>query len=749
MAEYKPVPRSKAQPGDIRSVSRDGGSRTYWTHRSLGIEKKNQVGGGASDALSQLSIALAKGDPLPSGVKADVFDRSTGKRTGSTIDVGGRRISGNVYADQIDSLSGKLRETEAERAAALASAEAAEAEATAVKAKGSLSTTLVGGQGLGGAEKNPYASATFTAPTFDQQRYANNADFFNKMFSPGATAHTTPMYGKGVDGGFVGGGSGGGGGFSWGGGQGQYTPSVQDGVLSATRNLGVPSGASAPQPTSKPQANQAGVPDTGGQSAANAQVPGGSQLMKSLQQLSDALASLDVNALFATSDPVDNAVANVDSALSKAYESALADLPDYEKMKQDAKDLYELKADLITDRQEQLEERYKEDKEAIEADFAQQKDDLQQSQTMQQGKLRGGLASAGAYLGFDNVNHSAMLSLQVTHDREMTVLGQAKISALIEARRAFEDADFALLTEHVNAIEAYDKKITELANTHFTQTLQLTQEARDNVRFMQEQESFERNRSYDNLDTIIEAGTMPTEADIQNYARQLKLSPEDIKGYIRNKQNTIELEKKQQKTENELAILRVLASLDKGQFVTIDGKTYEGLNIPAKSGTSSSKALTYEDVFTDFNNSPIARQFAEMGMTKDSVYQLFTQQTPPEEMYTEIENSIPDLSTDENIAAQQVQTAWENMRNDALGMTTSRDLGRFTGTQQSKIVAEINQQIMEGTNTDYQGKLTVQDISADPNTFDYATLANYLRQAEERGGTESEAEQLIRLLNEG
>lgn len=704
------------------------------------------MGGGPSPELKALSIALANKTPLPSGVKADVFDRSTGKRTGETVDVGGRVVTGNVYSDQIDKLTGQLKLSQE-------AAAAAEAEATAEKAKGSTTTTLIGGGNAATAGKNPYATASFSLPTFDQNRYMTNFDFFNKMFDPGATVHTTPATRGliGVDGG-AGNGAGGGGGYTWGGGgytwgdgSGQYTPGISgDGqALTATRNLNVPGGA--PTPTSKPQANQAGVPDTGGQSAANAtQAPGMSGLQKSLQALYDTLANFDVNALFATSDPVDNAISNMDDALSKAYESALADLPDYEKMKKDAEDLHNLKADLLEDRRKTLEARYNADKKSIEADYDVQEYELKESQKGQTGRMAGGLASAGAYLGFDNVNHSAMLSLQVTHDREMTVLGQAKIAALSEARRAFEDADFALLTEHINAIEAYDKKITDLANTNFIQTLQLTQEARANVKFMQDTETFNRAKSFDNLDAIIEAGTIPTDADIREYAAKLNLSPEDVRGYITSKQNTKALVDQQQKTENELAILRVLSGMDKGQYVTIGGKTYEGLNIPAKSGSSSSDALTYEDVFNDFNSSPLARQF--VGYPKEQLYKLMTSEYPPEELEASIADSIPDLSADQNVAAAQIQTAWQNMRNDTLGITTSRDLARFTGTQQAAIVAEINQQIDEGTLTDFEGQLNLQDITNDPNTFDYATLATFLRQAEARGAKKSDSELLLERL---
>lgn len=47
---------------------------------------------GASDQLKALSIALAKGAPVPGGTKQDVFD-SSGSRTGATRDVGGQVVS--------------------------------------------------------------------------------------------------------------------------------------------------------------------------------------------------------------------------------------------------------------------------------------------------------------------------------------------------------------------------------------------------------------------------------------------------------------------------------------------------------------------------------------------------------------------------------------------------------------------------------------------------------------------------------
>jgi hypothetical protein len=533
--------------------------------------------------------------------------------------------------------------------------------------------------------------------------------------------------------GYGGFGGGGGGGGSWGDGSGQYTPSVNDGMLSATRNTGVPG------PTDKPQANAAGVPDTGGQAAANA--PDKSQLRKTIIALQQQLISLQNqrDALTTTADPVDNAINNIDDALTNAYNSALGDLPDYEKMKEDAKSLYDLKADLITDRQDQLEERYQEDKAATEADFATQKDELKESQGSQTGRLASGLANAGAYLGFDNVNHSAMLSLQVTHDREMTTLGQAKIAALSEARRAFEDADFALLSEHVNAIEAYDKKITELANTNFTQTLQLTQEARNNVKFMQDTETFERNKAFTNLDTIIESGKMPTENDIQKYAQTTGQSVDVIRGFITNKQNTKTLADKRAKTADDIAIVNALSKIDKGQYVTLGGTTYEGMNVPTVTKTSSNSPLTYEDVFKDFNNSPIARQL--VGQTKDSVYQMLGSDTPPEELGGidgPIAQGIPDLSANPDDAAVQVQMAWENMSNDALNLGTSRELERFDYDDQNLILQEINDQREETAritgNTDWV-RIELDDLK-DPNVYTHATLNDYRASAIDRANSE-------------
>ena len=679
-----------------------------------------------SPELKALSIAMATGQPIPEGV----------------TDNEGNSAAGRVYSSD-----GSFRMA-SELQAAQETAAAAEQTAINTRAQAATTETLVGGGNAQGATDNP-----FKVPTFDNQRFGLNSAFFNMAMEPGGTANTTPMFAEnkqpggfqgfnagGGAGGGGGGSWGGGGGFTWGDGSGQYTPGVTgDGFLTATRNQGVPS-----QPTNKEQANQAGVPDTGGQRAANqtAANPNEGLLRKTMIQLVEALTAqrdLLQNQLTGTAEPVDNAIANVDNALTTAYEAALADLPDYEKMKQDAKDLYELKADLIEDRRDTLEDRYREDRAAIEADAEIQKDELQQSQRGQTGRLAGGLASAGAYLGFDNVNHSAMLSLQVTHDREMTVLGQAKLAALSEARRAFEDSDFALLTEHINAIEAYDKKITDLANTHFTQTLQLTQEARNNVKFMQDTETFERTRTMTNLDTIITSGEPVSQQDVQNYARQLKLSPEQVQGYITSKRNTIDLEENRQKTADQIQLLNLLRGIDKGTFVTIDGQTYEGLQrVPVSGqGSSSDRVLTWEDWNTKLNRNPIAKQFVG-NMTYNQAIQYMAQDQPPEEV-AEWLSSAEGISENPDVAAGQIQEGWVNLRNDVLGLTSSRDFGQFTPGEQKAIVAEINRQLTEEAQargqqfTDPVGMSDLENV----NKYPYEVLSTYLEESKMRNDDDS------------
>lgn len=701
-----------AQQSQLASIKKQAEALKVQVDAKVAAEKAKaptQVGGGPSDKLRELSIALARGTAVPKGTKKDVVDAS-GQRTGATIDVGG-----TVQSTRSASLDPTVK-------AMLDAQDAYNAQRAALtgEAGSPIAPTQTGGAAApaGSNAVGALMAGGITTPTGEDagaSLYQKTKDFFNKFLNPnatfgdfniGQTAHTTPSGTEGFAG-FAGGGAGGGGGGSWGGGA--ATPTTQGPVQGPVQ-----------PPTNKEQANRAGVPDTAGNSASQNM----SGLNAALESLKNTLLNFDVNSITGTSDPVNNSLKNMDNALTTAYEKALADLPDYEKMQKNAEKLYKLKLKTIGDREDMLAERYAEDKAAIEADYATQKEEKILSQKGQTGRLAGGLAAAGAYLGFDNVNHSALLSLEVAHDRELTVLGQAKIAALSEARRAFEDADFALLGERINAIEGYDQKITELNKMQFDQTLALTQETRSNLKFMQDTETFERNKGFTNLDTIIEAGTMPTDADIKKYAQTFGLAENDVRQYITAKQNTKANEENRQKTSDDIALNNLLRGIDKGTFVTINGKRYEGLNTPsAGSGgaDSSTRAMTYKDVFEKFGNSPIAREM--VGMPIDSVYEFFGQQNYPTDIRDFIADGIPDLSSDPTTAEQQIQAAWRNMSNSTLGFAKNAAFGQMKTDDQRAALNELNQRLIDELGADQARAqlLTIDDLD-NPNLYPVSYL---------------------------
>jgi hypothetical protein len=499
--------------------------------------------------------------------------------------------------------------------------------------------------------------------------------FWNSLMSPNATmSQQLDQSSAAGGGGAVGGGAGGGTGGAWGG--------------------------TAPS-TAKPSQTAEPAPKTGGASASGGR-PGDRQVtegeLAQAYRLIAALSPYSASNLTSSSEEVNAAVENMGNALSSAYEKALADLPDYEKMSKDAKELYEMKMKLIDERRDQLEERYREDRAQIEADAEGKEQDLRSRQGVEVGKMAGGLAAAGAYLGFDNVNHSAMLSLQVTHDREMTVLGQAKIAAINEARRAFEDSDFALLGEQINAIESYDKKISELAEDHFNNTLKLTQEARDNVRFGMEIEKFERDKGFDNLDAIIESGIMPTQRDLEKYASSLNLSVEQVREYINSGLETKKLQKERDKTADELAIIDRLMRIDSDKTITVNGKSYRGLNTPASASSSSDRVLTNKDVSKEFGSSPFA--YAHVGkVTYGQMVELYSQENPNADWLRAWEASNMDILEQEGYVPwdsstygpyyAMLESDWKREKANFWGVQFGAPISEFSTSDRDRIVGYL------------------------------------------------------------
>lgn len=507
-------------------------------------------------------------------------------------------------------------------------------------------------------------------------------------------------------------------------------------------------GGAAPTPTNKDQANKAGIQDTGGASASGGK-PGDRQLTDSELRLAyNLIAALSVNPsndITSTADDYDAAHSNMDSVLSKAYEDALADLPDYEKMKSDAEDLFDLKTKILDERQQALEDRYAEDKASIEADYEGQEQDMKETQKRQTGQMAGGLAAAGAYLGFDNINHSAMLSLEVTHQRELTVLGQAKIAALNTARRAFEDADYALLGEQINAIDKYNEDITKLTQDHFDNTLKLAQEARDNVRFVMEAETFERDKSFDNLDAAVKAGKMPTDKQIKEYAASLGLSETEVRGYVQAGIETANLEKSKNKTELDIMKYDLLKTIDKGTYVTIDGKQYEGLNVPTTNRESSNRILSAEDVMDKFGGSPWAYNMVGK-VTYGEAVEYFSQQNPPEDWaQTYYDENLESLMEDFEIPSYilpkylaegltqeikdqvfyaKAQNAWELEKKNFWGESYGSNLGDFDKDEVSAILGEL--EVIKGR------KVYIDEVRNDYTNYPPSTLKTILNSAKAR-----------------
>lgn len=511
----------------------------------------------------------------------------------------------------------------------------------------------------------------------------------------------------------------------------------------------VPTSAST---TRTPSATPA-APSTGGASASGGR-PGDRQLtegeLAAAYRLIAALAPGSPSSITSTSDDFSSAVQGMGDALNSAYEKALADLPDYDKMRQDSEDLYKMKMGLIDDRRDQLEERYREDREGIEADFEGQKQDLGAKQKTEVGKLSGGLAAAGAYLGFDNVNHSAMLSLQVTHDREMTVLGQAKVAAVNEARRAFEDSDFALLGEQINAIESYDTKISELAQDHFDNTLKLTAEARQNVQFGMEMEKFERDKGFDNLDAVITSGVLPTNREIERYAATLNLSPEQVRKYIESGINTKALQESRDKIAQELDIIGVLKGIDTDQSITIGGKSYRGLNKPKSSSDSSTRILNNEDVMNKFNSSPFA--YAMVGdKTYGEVVELYSQEFPNAQWLGAWEESNADILDQYGYKQHDPDTygvyydmylnAWNTEKANFWGVQFATPLNEFSVSDRQKIVGYLLS----------TGEITSENDLRNRQDWSYAKLSQVLAEAvaAAKGDQFLTAEQFVASQQEG
>lgn len=216
---------------------------------------------------------------------------------------------------------------------------------------------------------------------------------------------------------------------------------------------------------------------------------------------------------------------------------------------------------------------------------------VQGEQVREKGTFNVGLARIGGYLGGSASSMGAINNLEKQHRVEIATLESKRQAAIQAAKNATAEQAYALAKDYMKSVRDTESEIQKRKDTFFNQTLQYTQNQRQNQEFVAKQAN-------DELDMLVTAGKEPTTDDVMTLAGRLNTSPDTIMSVIKAKQESQALKLQGEKTDQEIKILSVLDGLPKGTFVTIGGKVYEGM----KSSTTDPSVIKK-------NEFGIARQF--------------------------------------------------------------------------------------------------------------------------------------------
>jgi len=211
-------------------------------------------------------------------------------------------------------------------------------------------------------------------------------------------------------------------------------------------------------------------------------------------------------------------------------------------------------------------------------------------------------------------------------------------------------------------------------------------------------EKFERDKGFDNLDAIIESGVMPTQRDLEKYASSLNLSVEQVREYINSGLETKKLQKERDKTADELAIIDRLMRIDSDKTITVNGKSYRGLNTPASASSSSDRVLTNKDVSKEFGSSPFA--YAHVGkVTYGQMVELYSQENPNADWLRAWEASNMDILEQEGYVPwdsstygpyyAMLESDWKREKANFWGVQFGAPISEFSTSDRDRIVGYL------------------------------------------------------------
>lgn len=238
--------------------------------------------------------------------------------------------------------------------------------------------------------------------------------------------------------------------------------------------------------------------------------------------------------------------------------------------------------DLIDQENKRLEAERESARQAIEADYKVQQQDLEQTQGKETANWNTTLARIGGYLGGTASHVGALQNLAQVHKADIARLEAKKVSAIQQAQQAISDKQFQLARDKAGTAKDLANEIQTRKDKFFEQTMSMMQEKRSQEEFGFQKKKYEQEQVTSMIDQyakIAAAGgavnlSPQKKQEIDNYFGAPGISD----SYFDSLKSAYTAKTAEQKQDANLKLLNTLTQLPEGQKMTMpDGTSYTGV----------------------------------------------------------------------------------------------------------------------------------------------------------------------------
>ncbi len=255
--------------------------------------------------------------------------------------------------------------------------------------------------------------------------------------------------------------------------------------------------------------------------------------------------------------------------------------------------------DLYLDRMDQLNSQGRAEIGGLNAQYDTARTRLQDSQKKEGAEFNTGLVKLGGYLGGSASAMGAVADLNREFNFEVLQLEEKRSEAIRLAQEGIMKGQFDLAEAAAQSAMQAEQAIQQRQDAFFSQSFNLMQEKR--IRDTDERD-FAVKTAERNIDFMVASGETPSDEDIFNTARSLRISPQTLETAVSAKQASQKLLEAREQGKYEMEVLRTLSDIPAGRYVSIGGKTYSGLKPPPQASETQIANGLKAQFMMDYSN---------------------------------------------------------------------------------------------------------------------------------------------------